>query len=62
MDQDNKQDVEAQRPVGNNTPVRIFTDYSSCDASFVPDPYYTRDFDGCLDLIETCAAGLSAQI
>jgi protein-tyrosine phosphatase len=28
----------------------------------VPDPYYTRDFNGCLDLIETCAKGLLARL
>jgi len=28
----------------------------------VPDPYYSGDFDGVLDLIETCARGLAARL
>ncbi|HBT00222.1 MAG TPA: phosphotyrosine protein phosphatase, partial [Citreicella sp.] len=28
----------------------------------VPDPYFTRDFDGALDLIETAARGLLDQL
>jgi len=28
----------------------------------VPDPYYTRDFDAALDLIEDCALGLKAEV
>lgn len=59
MDAQNLADVEAQRPAGNATPVRLFTDYApERGADKVPDPYYTRDFDGALDLIEACARGL----
>ena len=59
MDAQNRADVEAQRPVGVEVPVRIFTDYApETGADKVPDPYYTRDFDGALDLIERCAKGL----
>ena len=51
------------RPAGNETPVRLFTDYApESGASEVPDPYYTRDFDGALDLVERCARGLVAEI
>ncbi len=52
MDADNLADIEEQRPPGNATPVRLFAD------SDVPDPYYTRDFVGALDLIERAAAAL----
>ncbi len=31
------------------------TDYPQRAIGLVPDPYYTRDFDGALDLIEDCA-------
>ena len=31
-------------------------------ASEVPDPYYTRDFDGALDLVEACAEGLARAL
>ena len=59
MDGANRADVEAQRPNGVDTPVRLFTDFASeAGAASVPDPYYTRDFDGALDLIEACAEGL----
>lgn len=59
MDADNLARIESQRPAGNATPVRLFTDFGGVGAGdHVPDPYYTRDFDGCLDLIETCARGL----
>ncbi|MBO9406477.1 low molecular weight phosphotyrosine protein phosphatase [Shimia sp. R9_1] len=58
MDGDNLANIERLRPAGNETPVRLFTDYEDSGADAVPDPYYTRDFDGALDLIETCARGL----
>ena len=52
MDEDNLANVERLRPAGNTTPVRLFADGP------VPDPYYTRDFDGCLDIIQTAAQAL----
>ena len=59
MDHANKQDVEALRPQGSHTPVKLFTDFASVSgADHVPDPYYTRDFEGALDLIENAAEGL----
>lgn len=59
MDQGNLDEIETLRPADNETPVQLFTEYAS-DRSmdYVPDPYYTRDFEGCLDLIEDAAAGL----
>ncbi|MGA1027132.1 MAG: low molecular weight protein-tyrosine-phosphatase [Lutimaribacter sp.] len=63
MDAQNRTDIEVLRPKGNQTPVHLFTDYApQTGATHVPDPYYTRDFDGCLDLIEICAQGLVAQL
>ena len=59
MDTANLREIEAQRPHGNATPVRLFTEYApESGADHVPDPYYTRDFDGTLDLIEQAAQGL----
>lgn len=52
MDAQNRADIEALRPAGNATPVRMM------DADDVPDPYYTRDFDGCLDIIQAAAKRL----
>lgn len=63
MDADNMDRVEALRPAGNETPLRLFTDYArDSGADHVPDPYYTRDFDGCLDLIEAAARGLQSAL
>lgn len=63
MDAQNLADIEAQRPPGSATPVRLFTDYApESGATHVPDPYYTRDFDGALDLIEMAAHGLRKRL
>jgi len=56
MDRQNKSDIERLRPSGNTTPVRTMA------ALDVPDPYYTRDFDGALDMIQTSARRLLDDI
>ncbi|NOC84302.1 low molecular weight protein-tyrosine-phosphatase [Ruegeria sp. HKCCD6428] len=56
-------DIEDLRPVGSDTPVRLLTDFApEAGADHVPDPYYTRDFDGALDLIEAAVEGLAAHL
>ncbi len=63
MDAENIANIEALRPGGNDTPVRLLTDFApQTGADLVPDPYYTRDFDGALDLIEEAVAGLVAHV
>ena len=63
MDAKNIAGIEALRPTGNATPVRLMTDYApQTGADHVPDPYYTRDFDGALDLVEDCARGLGDAV
>ena len=63
MDASNLDAIEARRPTGNATPVRLFTDYApEAGMDQVPDPYYTRDFDGTLDLIEKAAQGLKSSL
>lgn len=63
MDDANLRDIEAQRPAENTTPVRLFTDYApEAGMDHVPDPYYTRDFNGALDLIEQAAQELNRVI
>lgn len=63
MDDQNLVDIEALRPAGNTVTVRKLTDFASTRTEGgVPDPYYTGDFDGALDLIEDCASGLKAEI
>lgn len=63
MDQNNIDDINSLRPLGNETPVRLLTDYlKNNHADAVPDPYYTRDFEGALDLIEEAIDGLCLVI
>lgn len=63
MDEDNLQRIEALRPAGAGIQVRLFTDFApETGMSHVPDPYYTHDFDGVLDLIEHAARGLRATL
>ncbi len=59
MDHENIANINALRPANNITPVRLFTDFApESGADHVPDPYYTRDFAGCLDLIIKASSGL----
>lgn len=53
MDLPNLRDIETLRPEGNATRAALYLD-AAHQTKFreVPDPYYTRDFDGVLDLIE----------
>ena len=62
MDASNISRIEALRPAGNQTPVRLMSAYAATGEAEVPDPYYTRDFDGCLDLLERCAEGLAKAL
>lgn len=59
MDQDN---LSALRCIAPNDGVNIclLTDFAGDGRheGHIPDPYYTRDFEGTLDLIELCADGL----
>ncbi|GAA6182556.1 low molecular weight protein-tyrosine-phosphatase [Shimia sp. NS0008-38b] len=63
MDSNNLADIERLRPAGSETPVRLFTEFApESGAKAVPDPYYTRDFEGALDLIEICARALTTSL
>ncbi len=59
MDADNMANLRRMRPEGG-AEVKLFTDFAPEGSGWteVPDPYYTRDFDGALDLVEACADGL----
>ncbi|WP_146585210.1 low molecular weight protein-tyrosine-phosphatase [Puniceibacterium confluentis] len=61
MDADNLAHLERLRPPGSTAKLCLFTDYTE-GADHVPDPYFTRDFDGCLDLIEVAARALLARL
>ncbi|MEL7205447.1 MAG: low molecular weight protein-tyrosine-phosphatase [Pseudomonadota bacterium] len=63
MDEENVADIEAIRPPGNQTPARLFLDFApETGRKAVPDPYYTRDFEEALDLIEAASRGLLATV
>jgi len=63
MDRQNLADIEALRPQSNPTPVKLFLSFApEIRATDIPDPYYTRDFDGALDLIEAATSGLISAI
>jgi len=61
MDDENIANIEALRPAASDTPVTKLTDYGS-DADHVPDPYFSRDFDEALDIIDAAITGLQAAI
>ncbi|MBB36626.1 MAG: phosphotyrosine protein phosphatase [Hirschia sp.] len=63
MDQSNLANIERLRPRDVDTPVQLFLDYAPDQPlREVPDPYFTRDFDQALDLIEQASAGLLAHV
>lgn len=62
MDAENLATLQALQPEGAPTP-RLFTEaLGRPGLSEVPDPYYTRDFDGVLDLVEEAAEALLDQL
>ncbi|WP_425100106.1 low molecular weight protein-tyrosine-phosphatase [Tropicibacter sp. S64] len=63
MDSGNLADLRRMQPKGSRAALELFTDFApDLGIAGVPDPYYTRDFDGTLDVVETCAAGLLDQL
>ncbi|WP_299938288.1 low molecular weight protein-tyrosine-phosphatase [uncultured Pelagimonas sp.] len=63
MDADNLANLRHEQPPGATAELVLFTDHvPQTGADHVPDPYYTRDFDGALDLIEQCAVAFLDQL
>ena len=62
MDRQNLEDIEAQRPPGATTPVRLFLSYGPSERVDVPDPYYEGGFDLVLRLIEHAAMGVLGSL
>ena len=63
MDRSNLEEIEALRPKGSASEVALFLGFTDeCAETEVPDPYFTRDFDGALDLIEVGARGLIGRL
>lgn len=54
MDHQNLRDAQAVAPKGGCAHLQMFLNGETGTAE-VPDPYYTRDFDTCLDIIEAGA-------
>ena len=62
MDTDNFHTVERMRPDGCTTPVQRLLDMApETGVADVPDPYYTGDFEGAIDLIVAGCRGLLAR-
>ncbi len=61
-DETNLADVEALRPESSTTPVRLFAPYAGCGTQAIPDPWFTGDFAGALDLVERAADGLVVRL
>lgn len=60
MDPQNLADLKR---LGDAPHVQLFLDYApGARTDAVPDPYYTRDFDAALDLIEAGCRGLAASL
>jgi protein-tyrosine phosphatase len=66
MDQENLANARSLRPNRARADIRLFLDDHCARGGAghyeVPDPYYTRDFDGCLTLVEQGAEALLAAI
>ena len=62
MDESNRQRLEALRPTGNTTPVMLLLDNVPSTRREVPDPYYTDNYDGALDLIEAGCRALALRL
>lgn len=60
MDGSNKRDLLSICPAGFEDRVRLFLDFSDCNETEVPDPYYGqgRGFEIVLNLVEDAAEGL----
>lgn len=55
--------LERLRPAGNATPLHLFlAQVPGLGRDEVPDPWYTRDFDETLDLVEAGADALVARL
>ena len=62
MDDANLSDLNALAPADATAEIRLFLDGAGTDELTVPDPYFTRDFEGALDLIETGAKAVLARL
>ena len=63
MDQENRSNLQNLCPEQSDK-VHLLTDYSleDLDYDYVPDPYYTRNFNQTLDIIEASLNGLVESV
>ena len=61
MDEENLADIRGRAPETATARIACLTDYVE-HADHVPDPYYTRDFEGALALIERCVEALISEV
>ena len=63
MDQENRSNLQKLCPEKLHK-VNLLTDYSLEDLEYdyVPDPYYTRNFNQTLDIIEASLSGLVESV
>jgi protein-tyrosine phosphatase len=63
MDGQNLRDAQKLMPKGATARLEMFLQGEGAGAGAeVPDPYYTRDFDACLDIIEAGAQALLTRL
>ena len=63
MDDENMSDIEAKRPLGNETPVTLLMEFvPNKPTRVVPDPYYSGDYETALDLIEMASHHLLRRL
>lgn len=64
MDESNRSDLLAICPAEHVGRIHLFLDFSTCEATEVPDPYYGqgRGFEIVLNLVEDASGGLLKHI
>lgn len=62
MDSSNLKDLQAIRPADATARLELFLAPLDSAPRDVPDPYYTRDFDGVLALIDQAAQAWAARL
>lgn len=62
MDSSNLENLQALRPADATAKLSLYLSPLDDAPRDVPDPYYTRDFDGVLDLIERAAQAWAMRL
>ncbi|MGI3183693.1 low molecular weight protein-tyrosine-phosphatase [Nioella aestuarii] len=62
MDSSNLEDLQAIRPTDATAELSLYLSALADAPRDVPDPYYTRDFDGVLTLIEKAAGAWAEKL